>query len=510
MSKLKYRYIRSFLLIPLLLSILFLFSFSLKAQERLVPLNKTFDLRQENAIIKADRPIHSSFFPMSEADLGFARTKLDSVQPILSISKRKDLAGWKRKFFHEHLFILDTQIVKLTLDPIYQFEYTHHEKGSDETLFKNSRGFLLQLQIGDKVAVGSSFLENQARLPQYIGSRVEATNVAYGQGRVKKIDTNYYDFAMSSAYVSYSPSKRINFTLGHGKHFIGNGFRSHLLSDLAFNYPYLKLKTNWAKGRIQYQNLYALFQDLERIPSENQSEELFERKMGAIHYLSFLPHKNFEIGLFESNIWPSIDSSGRQELPLNAYMPVIYLNSLIEDREDVLSSRVGLNLRYTPFKALLFYSQLSIQNFEKNNSSYQFGIKHFLFDKLRVGIELNSIRTVYPDSFPQAQPVSNRRDLATSDSFSHYNESLSLPYGGNQSEVIISAQYFYKRWNILGRMNVYSGDAEQRFILGEVSYMLNPAVNSNFYLNLTHRDVDDLMFISFGWRTSLENLYFNY
>lgn len=481
---------------PSLLFFVLLFSYSLplrlSAQNRLVPLNKTYDLKLERAILTQEERIHSSFQPLSEQHLGSLSKELDSLQPIFSIQKEMELKGWRRKVFHEHLFILDTQGVKLTLDPIYQFEYTHQKEGGSVPLFKNSRGFLLQLQIAENFAVGSTFLENQARVPGYIADRVDLTKVAYGQGRVKVIDTSFYDFAMSSAYLTYSPSNFINLTIGHGKHFIGNGYRSHLLSDLAFNYPYLKLNTNWWDGKIQYQNLFTLFQDLERIPSKGQTEELFERKFGAIHYLSFMPTSNLEIGLFESTIWPSLDSSGRKDLPGSAYIPVIGLNTLIDNSNKTLSSLVGLNLRYSLAKNTLLYSQLSSNKLSDGLSSYQLGAKYFISDAIRIGVEYN-----------------NRKSDSTY-SYTHYQESLNLPYGGNQDEWILSAQYMKNRWNFLGRMNVFKGDVDQRFIMGEISFLINPSVNSNVYVNVTHRDRSDLMFISFGWRTSLQNLYFNY
>jgi len=482
---------RTFSLFLAFTLILFLLPDRSYSQDRLLPLNKTFDLSQERLILEKGQSFHSAFQPYSERDFSSSAIAIDSVQEVLSLSKRKEYSGVWRKLFYEHLFILDSQNVKLTLDPIYHFEYTKESDGRDETLFKNSRGFLLLLQLGENVAVGSSFLENQARLPSYVAQRVDATDVAYGQGRVKQLDTAYYDFAMSSAYLTYSPSDWINLTIGHGKHFIGNGFRSHLLSDLAFNYPYLKIKTNWLDGKLQYQNLFNLYQDLERVPSNEQTEELFERKMGATHYLSIIPHPKIEIGLFESTIYPSIDTSGKQEIPFQAYVPILFLNTLADD-SDILAQNLGLNLSIKPIEDLMVYSQLSSQNLDEGLTSFQIGAKYFLMNGLRIGVEFNSVKT---DSIF---------------GYHHYNESLGLPYSGNQNEIIGSAQYMWKRWNLLARGNLYQGDVEQRFMMGELSYMVNPAVNSNLYVNLTHRDVDNLLLFSFGWRTSLQNLYFNY
>ena len=70
---------------------------------------------------------------------------------------------------------------------------------------------------------------------------------------------------MASAYLSVSPNERVNIQMGTGKHFVGEGHRSLLLSDVAFNSPFLRVNTNWFKGKLQYQNLYTLHQDLTRL-----------------------------------------------------------------------------------------------------------------------------------------------------------------------------------------------------------------------------------------------------
>ncbi len=95
---------------------------------------------------------------------------------------------------------------------------------------------------------------------------------------------------MASAYLSVSVNKHINIQAGHGKHFVGNGHRSLLLSDLAFNAPFLRVNSNWFNGKLQYQNLYTVYQDLNRLSTTTVSEGLCERKQAATHYLEFSPN----------------------------------------------------------------------------------------------------------------------------------------------------------------------------------------------------------------------------
>ena len=65
---------------------------------------------------------------------------------------------------------------------------------------------------------------------------------------------------MSSGYVTYRANKMFAVQVGHGKHFIGDGYRSLLLSDNTFNYPFLRIQTTF--GKVQYTNLYTEFMDI--------------------------------------------------------------------------------------------------------------------------------------------------------------------------------------------------------------------------------------------------------
>ena len=62
---------------------------------------------------------------------------------------------------------------------------------------------------------------------------------------------------MASGYISFMPHRAVNLQFGTGKHFIGEGYRSLLLSDNSFNYPYLRATSRWFKDKVQYTNIFA-------------------------------------------------------------------------------------------------------------------------------------------------------------------------------------------------------------------------------------------------------------
>ena len=154
--------------------------------------------------------------------------------------------------------------------------------------FVNTRGFIIDGFIGDRVSFQTSFLENQAVFPNYIDSLIRTQDfVIPGQGRGRTYYDNGFDYARSSGFVSVEASDNFIVQFGHGKHFIGDGYRSLLLSDNSFNYPFLRLQSNF--GKFQYTNLYCEFQDMKNyLSSENGYDYMgYAKKYMSAHYLSY-------------------------------------------------------------------------------------------------------------------------------------------------------------------------------------------------------------------------------
>lgn len=478
------------------------------AQNYNLPLNQSFNFELNRDILKEETIIHSSFKPILQ-------TEVKSVSPrFLEAKTNDDKSFVSRKLFHEHFIRLDTGNVKLSIDPLFNLEAGNELETDDRNidLYKNVRGFNLKMQLGEKVFVESSFRENQANLPLFVAERTEATGVAYGQGRTKKFKENGVDFAMASAYISYSPSNRVNIQAGHGKHFVGNGHRSLLLSDLAFNYPYLKINTNWLDNKLQYQNLFTLFQDLERLNSNNISEGLFERKQGAFHYLEFSPNNKWSIAIFEGVIFPSIDTSGNISVGANYWAPVLFLNTLIEGGENKGNSLIGTNFTLNLGGKIQLYNQLAIPDEQFDDLAFQLGAKYYIHKNLMLQGEFNSTA-----------------GLGNNAMYSHYNESLNYPIAADVSELVGIAQFKKDRWMTRATANYIIAELDDvQFAEIRQSYVVNPSFNFTVHLGAQLRNVsqnDDVRtqvvrnlpysstnsaFIYVGFSTNLQNLYFNY
>ena len=119
---------------------------------------------------------------------------------------------------------------------------------SNRKYYTNTRGYIGSGYIGKNVYFESLFAENQSFFPTYLSKSNNATKIIPGQGRWKTFKDIGYDYAFSSGFVSVQVHKNVNIQAGHGKQKIGHGYRSLLLSDNSFNYPFIRITHQWFGG----------------------------------------------------------------------------------------------------------------------------------------------------------------------------------------------------------------------------------------------------------------------
>ena len=291
---------------------LFLFTNSIFSQQ-VLPLNRHINQTVERELNKITSAQHTDFKPLICSPTS---PNYDSL--LMYNKKPQHLSYIKRKLFFENLFIVDTNDFHLTIDPLFNFAFSH-EQNNDTKYYTNTRGITVKGTIGKKLAFQSNFYENQSVFYNYITDFVKKYRVIPGQGLSKGFKDNGYDYAWVTGLISYLPSKYFNFQFGNGHNFIGNGYRSLLLSDNSFNYPFFKITTNiW---KLQYTNLYTSLIDI-NAPHTYQGG--FQRKYSTFHYLSYNLCKRLQIGLFEAVIWQAADSTGNRGIEISYLNPVIF------------------------------------------------------------------------------------------------------------------------------------------------------------------------------------------
>lgn len=545
---------------------------SLSAQQNL-PLNREWGLKTEKelSVYKTKELIvHTNNYAEGWRDtISPENNTITSFRPILlPISYPKKNQNQKlfiRKLKQESLFIIQDTTDKfyMTIDPLFNFEF-----GKDladvrgEKVYKNTRGFIVRGNIGKDLAFETSFYENQASYVQYLDDYIKSTNnlfpqttnyqydVIPGQGRAKKFKTNGYDYAMASGYVSYSPFKVLNIQVGHGKHFVGDGYRSLLLSDNTFNYPFARITTTYKN--FQYTNLFASFMNLTNggVKTPPNVERLFQKKTASFQMLSMNLFKRLQIGVFQGMIWEAADTMNRQNLEFNTFNPIIGVNSAVYGLHNKNNVLLGATLKLKITNSISLYGQYMLDDLAtkggiasiRKKYGYQIGLKYFdLFTirNLHLQLEYNNVR-------PYAYAAEN-----TFQSYTHYNQALAHPLGANFYETIGIINYRFNDFFIQAKGNyAIKGNDSLNYNFGgnvfksdntfpsnqqleniqttqglkttiiyqdiHIGFLVNPSTNFNIVVGLSNRSEiteganKQTQFVYFGVRTSFANFYYDF
>ena len=473
----------------------------------------------------------------------------------------KDKSSWLgRKFFNEHMVRIQGEGYWFTLDPAadLQLGYETDDRKEDSFTYNNTRAVFVQGGLGQKLNFFAAVYESQGRFAQYFNDFARSIApdggnpaIIPGRGIAKEGRNGDFDYPAAEGYVSYSPNRVFNIQLGHGKQFIGDGYRSLLLSDNASYFPFIKLNTTFWK--IKYTNTWTSLRDVRPEVTEDGS---FRAKYMANHYLSYNVSKRLNIGLFESVIWENDNGRG---FDFNYLNPVIFYRAI----EFSTGSRggnalIGLTAKYKFSDAINAYAQVVIDEFSgadvfsgnksyKNKQGFQIGAKYynaFNVPNLTLQLEYNQVRPyVYSNNEIQLN-------------YGHNNQSLAHQWGANFKEAIAIARYENKRWYgslkvIAGTRGAEIGDINEVYYGGsiygndenrpsdegitffqgnevnsfyadlELGYLLNPATNLKVYINPIYRDFQaatqtpstfdtNTLWVNVGFRTDLFNWYFDY
>ena len=389
----------------------------------------------------------------SKNDTSFSVVK-SSIYNLFVFSKiNEDSLKTKSKFFNwgfnKNFISYKNKDYKIIINPILDFSLGNNE------YFSTGRGAFLTGQIGHKFKWYSLYYENFRKFNGELERQVAQSGVAPGESGVKFGDKGI-DYSVANGGMEYAFNKFFSISIGHGKNFIGNGYRSLLLSDAANSYPFFK--TDITVGRVRYTSIIAEFTDYK---NDLLSDGLKRKKNGSFHFLEFIITKKIRIGVFESVIWAG-DSTARSTLDINYLNPFVIFRPIEFNLGSPDNMLLGINGSWDITNSIKLYGQGVIDEFHSKNLinnptwwgnkyGYQVGLKLHDFKKapnLVVILEHNSVR---PFTYSQKESATN---------YGHNYEALAHPYGANFREYLGIVNYRYKRWNINLKINVIDGGAE--------------------------------------------------
>jgi len=499
----------------------FLFALLASAQQNDIPLNRDiyYDIDRNGAAKSST--MHTGLRPIIES-----RADLHNVMGYRPDSTKR--STWiARKLFAEHLVNVKQGDFALILDPVFQFEvgkdFREGSEFSDTHLMgHNGRGFRIAADLGPTVSFQSTFYENQATLPGYLYDFSQATEVVPGQGRIKNFDTRGLDFAWAMGNVSWTPINWLNVQLGQGRHFVGNGYRSMLLSDNTFSYPYVKLSALSTNKRFSYSTIHAKLQlpgEANRLPTGDASESLFYWKHATFQYLSVNLGPT-QIGFFEGTQWNNIDSSGVRPYDPLELNPVIGVNVLVNGFNGRNTELLGLDAKWKLCDKAFLYGQLATTDPQQGHYAWQAGLQWFnLFQKeLHLLLEYDHA----------AVGTYLRTDARMS--WTQYNQPLASPLGTGFSEAIAQVDYGMtpQIW-LHGELSLAQWEAGGANAMGQeydagtqrvwtdlnVAWRMNQMTNMSIALGWTNRDLQPAItgqnsgYVHISFQTGLFNRYYD-
>jgi hypothetical protein len=516
-----------------------IFVTSVLAQSSITPYEFFYAEKIERELAKKNRKEFSSSKPFV-----FSSEKLKSINDSIGFTSLFDTTqhSAEQKIFRQDLIRMNKEGFTLRINPMFNFSFAKDRKEEDRRLLQNTRGLWVRGTIGKKFYFESQFLENQVTAPLYVRNFVAANRVYPGLGRAKPFKDVGLDFAISSASFLYSPHKNFSIMAGTGKHFYGFGYRSLLLSDNSFNYPYIKstYTNKWIKYEVMWASLMNIYQGEILF---DFIEPTFRKKTAAFQYLTFIPFSSLEIGLFNGIIYRAASKS-HPYFNYNILNPLPFYNVALNGLSSLNNALAGLNLRFKLTSQISFYGQYVLDSYSNNDNLFmkdgmQIGAR--LFDL--AGIKNLNLMVEYNSVSPYTYTTKSNQQ-----NYIHYNQSLTHPWGANFKEFVGIISYNYKGVFINAKINkgefgvdstggvfgqnVLLSDISGRnrnsnfFLQGrktsleiidvKVGYTINPTYNSQIFLGFFNRRfINDKQenfstFISFGLRTNIWSNYLDF
>lgn len=525
-------------------------SFALQAQtpNQIIPYGYQYYQKFNTSVYDTSSKFHSSIKGFySDDSLLVNRYRFLNNLGADTANKRKWVI---RKLFDEHLIHIEKPDYTFYADFLPDLQIGREFK-EGKTTWLNTRGYQIGITVGKKFSFYTNGFENQGVFTKYLNDYIDSNRVVPGQNR-GKFEKRTKDWTYPSAILSYTANKYINFALGYDKNFIGDGYNSLFLSDVAPNYSFFRIRA--LLGSVQYQTIFAYMidQGAPRLTADTADRRLPDRgKWNAIHYLDWNVSKRVSLGFFQAITWSDIEPEGKRGFDFNYIHPFIFLRP-IEGIQTYSPDKVrlGINGKYEILHNTVLYTQFMLdeyvgkeffagRGFWANKYAWQLGVRGsnlFGVEQLNYLAEYNMAR---PFTYSHLQRLT---------SYSASGQPLAHPLGANFRELTTLLNYSYKRLdfqvhamianygldqdgknygkNIL--LNYYTRATEFDNRLGQglntdlfyyeakASYMINPKYGLRIELGTTYRNETNREFtsktnlINIGLRSTFRNFYQNF
>lgn len=344
---------------------------------------------------------------------------------------------WGTFFKHKATFYdASATDFKLVVNPV-AYQKVEYDRSQGEMDYVNTRGFEIRGKIGDRLSFYTLYADEVQKLNSWNQQYYNDYKVIPGMAFLKTDDKRTFNYWLASGYVNYQAGKYIDVQLGHGRNFLGNGYRSLMMSD--FSRDNLFLRVNTRIWKVNYTNIWGQLYDY--VP--NGQQNLPKRHYYATTHASINVTKNLNVGFFQTISFQRDSGYGNPGYDLQYINPIIFYKPIENGLNSPDKTIMGLDLKYNFARHFSFYSQVVISEMKMteflksngwigNKNAIQLGIKYidvFNISNLDLQLEMNQARPYMYASFnPQ-------------NAYVNYNQNMAHPTGANFREFISIVRY---------------------------------------------------------------------
>ncbi|AMR30472.1 gliding motility protein RemB [Mucilaginibacter sp. PAMC 26640] len=507
------------------------------AQSVYQPYSYQFYQKLNADVYSTKNRVHSSLKPMLGDD-SLLRVHYDSLMNYGTVKN-----GVYAKIFNEHLVDYKSTGSTFYADLLPDFNIGRDFSGSKTTHY-NSLGLQIGGTAGSKLSYNVAGYLNNAKFPDYLSTYIRQVGIVPSQAYARTLvkDADAYNWSYITANVSYTPSKYFNLSAGRDKTFIGDGYRSLLLSDYSSPYPYVKVTAT--VGNVKYMAMWGYFND----PAATSELFIQRKKYGVFHYLDWNISNRVSVGFFDAVVQANTDDSGHKRgFDFNYVNPFIFLRPVEAAGGSPDNAVIGFTAKYEVLDNLTLYGQFSLDEFEsknffshpdnyRNKFGYQVGFRGtnlFGVKGLNYLAETNSAR---PYTYSERSTIVN---------YTANSEPLAHPWGANFREYVGLLNYSYKRFDFSGEVDLghygldvngmnygknpfdnYTVPAKVEgnfigqglttnmvYLQGKIAFLLNPKYNLRIELGGLYRTEKNTAFndktgmLTLGIRSSFRQMY---
>jgi len=253
-----------------------------------------------------------------------------------------------------------------------------------------------------------------------------------------------WGYANANGFFTYQPSSFLNFQFGQGQQFVGEGYRSLLMADVAFPNPFLRMQAKF--GPFQYTYWLQQMVDIyNNIPSADISGgDLFRKKFVAMSYLDWQVTDRLSLGAFQSIVWLADDSLGNSKsLPWQYLNPVILYwpiqfstgsegNFLLAAKAAYKTTKYSQAYMQFLIDEMVFSGFIAQNGAAVNKYSLQLGWKDYKAFGIKNLFFLGEFNMVRPYTYSHWSTLTN---------YGHSGQPIAHPAGANFTELLGMAEY---------------------------------------------------------------------